>query len=81
MLPFWKNIRVPVVYLQGEKDNIVDTANAGFARKHLVNVPSLEIEFIKGRAHRLAQYELPKFREAILRVYGKLKPEEVKSQH
>jgi uncharacterized protein len=71
MLPLWKNIRVPVMYIQGEKDNIVDTANAGFARKHLVNVPSLDIEFIKGREHRLAQFEWPKFREAILQVYEK----------
>jgi pimeloyl-ACP methyl ester carboxylesterase len=73
MLPYWKNIRVPVVYLQGEKDEIVDTANAGFARKHLVNVPYLNIQFIKGRGHRLAQFEWPKFKEAILEVYTEVK--------
>ena len=73
MMPLWKNIKVPVAYLQGEKDNIVDTANAGFARKHLVNVPSLDIEFIKDREHRLAQFEWPRFREAILKVYEKTK--------
>lgn len=73
MLPYWNNIRVPVVFLQGEKDNIVDTSNASFARKHLVNAPSLDIRFIKGRSHRLAQFEWPRFREAILDVYEKVK--------
>jgi uncharacterized protein len=73
MLPYWKNIRVPVVYLQGEKDDVVDTSNAGFARKHLVNAPYLDIRFIKGRSHRLAQFEWPRFKEAILDVYDKAK--------
>jgi pimeloyl-ACP methyl ester carboxylesterase len=56
MLPYWKNIRVPVVYLQGENDNIIDTSNASFAREQLINVPSLDIRFIKNRYHRLAQF-------------------------
>ena len=73
MLPYWKNIRVPVVYLQGEKDEIVDTANASFARRHLVSVPYLHIQFIKGRGHRLAQFEWPRFKEAILEVYDRVK--------
>lgn len=73
LLPRWKDIRVPVAYLQGENDELVDTANAGFARKHLVNVPYLDIQFIKNRGHRLAQFEWPKFKEAILKVYGKIK--------
>ena len=73
MLPLWKNLRVPVVYLQGESDAIVDTSNAGFARKHLVNVPYLDIQFVKGRGHRLAQFEWPRFKEAILEVHEKVK--------
>lgn len=71
MLPFWKNIRVPVAYLQGMNDDIVDTSNAGFARMHLVNAPYLDIQFIKGREHRLAQFEWPRFKEAILEVYAR----------
>ena len=69
MLPYWKNIRVPVYYLQGANDDIVDTTNAGFAREQLVNAPSLEIKFLKGRKHLLAQYEWPAIRNAILNVY------------
>ena len=71
MLPHWKNIRVPVFYLQGAHDDIVDTTNAAFAREHLVNAPSLEIKFLHGRKHLLAQYEWPAIRQAILNVYDK----------
>ena len=71
MLPYWKNIRVPVSYLQGADDDIVDTSNAGFAREQLVNVPSLEIKFLKGRKHLLAQFEWQAIKQAILDVYDK----------
>ena len=73
MLPYWQNIRVPVIYLQGENDNIVDTTNASFARKQLINASSLDIQFVKNRAHRLAQFEWPRIRESILRMYEKVK--------
>jgi pimeloyl-ACP methyl ester carboxylesterase len=73
MLPYWQNIRVPVVYLQGENDDIVDTTNAGFARNHLINAPLLDIQFVKNREHRLAQFEWPKIREGIMKVHAFLK--------
>jgi pimeloyl-ACP methyl ester carboxylesterase len=69
MLPRWKDIRVPVAYIQGEGDKLIDTANAGFARQQMVNVPYLNIRFIKNRQHRLAQFEWPSIRDAILKVY------------
>ena len=75
MLPYWKNIRVPVSYLQGADDDIVDTSNAGFARQHLINAASLDIKFLKGRKHLLAQYEWKAIRQAILDVYDKTKRE------
>ncbi len=73
MLPYWKNIRVPVYYLQGANDDIVDTSNASFAKEQLVNVPSLEIKFLNGRKHLLARYEWQAIRQAILDVYNKAK--------
>ena len=72
MLPLWKNLRIPVVYLQGVNDNLIDTANAGFARREMSNVPYLNIQFIQGREHRLAQYEWPAFKKAIMEVYDKV---------
>lgn len=73
MLPYWKNIKVPVFYLQGENDNIVDTTNASFARQQLVNAPYLDIQFVKNRAHRLAQFEWPLIRETVMRMYRLVK--------
>jgi pimeloyl-ACP methyl ester carboxylesterase len=71
MLPLWEKLKVPVYYLQGIDDDIVDTSNASFARQQMVNVPSLEIKFLPGRKHLLARYEWRAIREAILNVYSK----------
>ena len=73
MLPYWKNIRVPVMYLQGAKDELIDTSNASFARQQLVNAPYLDIYFFPNRHHYLAQYEWPKIKESILKVYEMIK--------
>lgn len=73
MLPLWKNIRVPVVYIQGENDDIVDTTNASFARQQMVNAPYLDIQFVKQRFHRLAQFEWPTIRNGIMQVYDIVK--------
>jgi pimeloyl-ACP methyl ester carboxylesterase len=69
MLPYWKNIHIPVAYMQGELDEIIDTSNASFARRHLVNATYLDIQLIKNRHHRLAQFEWPAIRESVMKVY------------
>jgi pimeloyl-ACP methyl ester carboxylesterase len=73
MLPYWKNIRVPVAYLQGINDDIVDTSNASFAKEHLVNAPSVDIHFLPGRKHLLARYEWGAIKETILKIYEKVR--------
>src|SRR4051812_31829675 len=73
MLPYWKNIHVPVIYMQGANDHLIDTSNASFARKRLINVPYLEIYFFPNRGHYLAQYEWPAIRERIMKLYGMIK--------
>ena len=73
MLPYWKNIRVPVMYLQGAKDHLIDTSNASFARHELVNAPYLNIYFFPNRHHYLAQYEWPTIRSRIMEVYEMVK--------
>ncbi len=69
MLPHWKNIRVPVMYLQGAKDHLIDTSNASFAREHLLNAPYLDIYFFPNRHHYLAQYEWPTIKNRIMKLY------------
>jgi pimeloyl-ACP methyl ester carboxylesterase len=66
MLPLWDRIRVPVIYLQGDKDGLVDTTNAGFAREHLINAHSLDIRMIPGRGHLIAFAEKDRIERAIL---------------
>jgi len=43
MLPLWSSIKCPVIVIQGQKDSLVPSGNADFARKMLVNAP---VEFI-----------------------------------
>lgn len=65
MLPLWERIHVPVIYLQGQEDGLVDTANAGFAREHLINAPYLDIRMIPGRGHLIAFAEKDRIEKAI----------------
>lgn len=39
MLPHWKEIKIPVVVVQGKKDQLVDPDNAEFARRMITNAP------------------------------------------
>jgi pimeloyl-ACP methyl ester carboxylesterase len=71
MLPLWPNIHVPVVYLQGREDELVDTSNASFAREHLTNAPSLDIQMIPGRGHLIAFAEKDRIEKAILELLDK----------
>ena len=43
MLPRWKEIKCPVVVIQGGKDNLVPPGNADFARRMLINT---SVEFL-----------------------------------
>jgi len=72
MLPHWHKINIPVIYIQGEKDELIDTSNASFARKHLINVPYLEINMIKNRKHFLAFDEHVTISRKILELYRRL---------
>ena len=78
MLPYWKNIHVPVMYIQGADDKLVFTSNAAFARQQLVNVPSLDIEFIPGKGHVIAFSEKKLIEKKILRMLEMVKKHTVK---
>lgn len=73
MLPLWPKIHVPVNYLQGTKDDLVFTSNAGFARTHLTNAPSLHIDMIPGRGHLIAFNEKQRICMSIMDMLDKCK--------
>jgi pimeloyl-ACP methyl ester carboxylesterase len=57
LLPLWKNIHVPVIYMQGANDGLVYTTNLPFARKQLLNAPYFEATLVPGRGHLLVRPE------------------------
>ena len=68
MLPLWGRIHVPVMYMQGQQDELVDTSNASFAREHFTNAPSLDIQMIPGRGHLIAFDEKDRIVQTIVRM-------------
>ncbi len=50
MMPYWSKIRVPVIVIQGNDDDLVAPGNAAFAKKMLVNAP-VNIEMIPQMNH------------------------------
>jgi pimeloyl-ACP methyl ester carboxylesterase len=74
MLPLWKNIRIPVIYLQGAQDKLIYTSNAAFAQKELVNAPCLDIDFFEGMPHFIEFRERPVIRMKILEMLDLIRP-------
>lgn len=68
MMPYWTNIKVPVIYMQGANDELVYTTNADFAKKHLTNAPYLDITMIPNRSHLIAFSEKPAIKESIIKM-------------
>ena len=66
MLPGWKQLTIPVIYLQGENDKLIYPGNAQFARKELVNASCLTIQMIPNRGHLIMFSEIKKIKEAIV---------------
>jgi pimeloyl-ACP methyl ester carboxylesterase len=73
MLPLWSRINIPVFYLQADKDPLIYTSNADFAKKHLVNSPMLRMYFYPHRKHDITSAEHAAIRNKILELYRLLK--------
>lgn len=67
MIPDWKNIRVPVIVIQGLKDSLVPAANADFARKMLVNA-SVEFVLVDGMDHFVPWSNPELIRDAVVKM-------------
>lgn len=72
MLPYWKNIKQPAVYIHGTKDQLVPVANTDFAKKMLVNAP-VEYVIIEGMNHFVPWSNPELIRNAILKLVQELK--------
>jgi pimeloyl-ACP methyl ester carboxylesterase len=66
MMPLWKNIRQPVIVIQGGKDFLVNPKNADFAEQMLVNAKSLKIVRVDTMNHFVPWSHPQLIRKAIL---------------
>ena len=73
MLPHWKEIKCPVVVIQGEKDSLVPAGNADFAKKMLVNA-QVEIVMKKDMDHFVPWNNPELIRQAILQLLNRSIP-------
>ncbi len=81
MLPYWQNIRVPVMYMQGEKDHLIDTSNAGFAKMHLINAPYLYVHFLKVNLTSFHSQSMILLRRKFLKCWPSFSKAMIKSLH
>ena len=50
MLPLWKEVKCPVIVIQGKKDELVPAENAEFAKKMLVNT-TVDVRLVEDMNH------------------------------
>jgi pimeloyl-ACP methyl ester carboxylesterase len=65
MLPEWEKLATPTCILMGEDDNVADTANFSFAKKHIVNCPAVFIK-LKKTGHQITRQQPDLIREILL---------------
>jgi pimeloyl-ACP methyl ester carboxylesterase len=80
MVPRWREIRCPVIVIQGKKDSLVPAANADFARRSLVNAP---VEFVlKDDMDHFVPWSNPELiHDAIVRMLTHTLPAQPSAQH
>lgn len=67
MLPLWKEVRCPVIVIQGKEDELVPAENADFAKRMLVNAP-VELVMVDGMNHFVPWSHPHLIREAVLKM-------------
>ncbi len=67
MILLWKDIRIPVIVIQGTKDSLVDPGNASFAKKMITNAP-VKLVMIEGMDHFIPWSAPEKIRESIIEL-------------
>jgi len=70
MLPDWEYVDKPIIYIQGEADEIVYTSNAKFIEKKAKRAPFLKILMIPNQPHFLAIPQKQLLAESIIEMIG-----------
>jgi pimeloyl-ACP methyl ester carboxylesterase len=66
LVPFWQSLQVPVTFMQGGKDWIVDPSNLDFARRNLAGKDA-EFLFLPEAGHLITNSHAALVRELIMR--------------
>ena len=64
LIPRWKDIRVPVIVIQGSQDSLVHPDNAAFAKRMMTNT-TVEVQLMEGMDHFVPWSHPELIREAI----------------
>lgn len=81
MLAGWEFIDKPIIYIQGESDNIVYTTNARFIEKKAKRAPFLKILMIPNQPHFLAIPQKQLLAESLIEMIGMLSQNKFQSIH
>jgi pimeloyl-ACP methyl ester carboxylesterase len=76
MLPLWKEIKCPVIVIQGKKDVLVAAENADFAKKMLVNAP-VDFVLVDEMNHFVPWSNPELIREAVLKMIDSVSAQRV----
>ena len=72
MLPLWKEVKCPVIVIQGKRDDLVPAENADFAKKMLVNAP-VELMLVEDMNHFVPWSHPYLIHDAILKMIEQLR--------
>jgi pimeloyl-ACP methyl ester carboxylesterase len=65
MIPKWEKLCTPTYVLVGEDDNIADTANYSFAKKHITNCPAIFMK-LKHTGHQITKQQPELIKQLLL---------------
>jgi len=66
----WSEIEAPVIYIQGENDDLIYPTNAIFAKKHITNTNYLSVRMLPNRGHLLVFKEEKRIKRAMYEMMG-----------
>lgn len=79
MLPLWKNIKCPVMVLQGAKDKLVPPGNADFAKRMLTNA-QVEVVLKEDVSHFIPWTHPEMIQQAILQLLDQIESKGIARQ-
>jgi len=81
MLPYWEQLDKPIIYVQGEEDDLIYTSNASFIEEYASNVPFLKVVMIPNQPHFLAIPQKDLLAESIVEMLDLLEDNSVLSSY